>query len=487
MSDGELKEKGRERAVTNLAAEAWREKGRRGERLLGTAGALGGLAAGASVGKGRTGKAIGAGLGYLAGGKLGKTVGEEVDIHKNAAPLELIRKMAEQTDPTVDPQLARKAELLGVDRQIRNTNGRLLASKVPAALLGAGVGGVAGGVAGGLASPGAMGASALLGSSLGYLTGNYLGGGEKANELEARRAELSSQRRQIMAKTPGAEGPLTDENLDRDGYAQARADAAQAKLDLRQGTALPSALTNAGAFVGTGLGAYLGSRTGNPVNVGRGGTWGALGGAAGGALLGSALTSPEQDRANNRSLRSLNRAEKTRDDIWGGTATMPEKSAAPLETIRKVARAHAFEELAAPSMDGTETIIMKHKLASASDPELLKIALLLPNISVEDAIRTYEQMGGDYQAKVAFGNPMFNAQQMQGSPALQGGMNQRAQTPMPQPQQAQPVQSPATASPRQQMGGVSAPSAMGQASQSSAPAATPAAAPAPTVSVSMGG
>lgn len=481
MSDEELKEKGRERAVTNLAAEAWREKGRRGERLLGTAGALGGLAAGAAVGKGRTGKAIGAGLGYLAGGKLGKTVGEEADIHKNAAPLELIRKMAEQTDPTVDPLLARKAELKGVDRQIRNTSGRLFAAKAPGTLAGMGLGSVAGALT---VPTGAGPAGALLGGSLGSLAGSYLSGD---SELEAKHDDLVTQRRQIMAKTLGAEGPLTNENLDRDGYAQARADAAQAKLDLRQGTALPSTLAGLGTAAGAGLGTYLGSRTGNPLNMVRGGAWGALGGATGGSMLGSALTSPEQDRANDRSLRTLNRTERTRDEIWGGASTMPEKSAAPVETIRKVARAHAFEELAAPSMDGTETIIMKHKLASAADPELLKIALLLPDISVEDAIRTYEQMGGEYRVKVAFGNPMFNAQQMQGSPALQGGMNQRAQTPMPQPQQAQPVQSPATASPRQQMGGASAPSAMGQASQSSAPAATPAAAPAPTVSVSMGG
>ena len=47
-SDAELKESGRQRGVTNLASEATREKGRRGERVGKTLGTLGGGAAGAA-------------------------------------------------------------------------------------------------------------------------------------------------------------------------------------------------------------------------------------------------------------------------------------------------------------------------------------------------------------------------------------------------------------------------------------------------------
>lgn len=90
-TDSELKETGRERAVTSLAAEAHREKGRRGERFGQTLGSLAGAGGGALAGRkyvgGPMGTLGGAALGYLAGGKLGKEVGTERDIHKNAAAM----------------------------------------------------------------------------------------------------------------------------------------------------------------------------------------------------------------------------------------------------------------------------------------------------------------------------------------------------------------------------------------------------------------
>jgi hypothetical protein len=252
VSDEELKEKGRERAVTNLAAEAHREKGRRGERLLGTAGALGGLATGAALGKGRTGKVLSAGLGYAAGGRIGKAVGEEVDIRKNAS--------------------------------------------------------------------------------------------------------------------------------------------------------------------------------------------------------------------------------------------------APVGLIRKIAQAQAFDELTQTPGPSTEQIMLHNRLDQVADVDLFKIAAtiapsldpsaLVPTPDPDALFQVYEELGGKY--KLGFGSPMFNAQQMAGSPALAGGMSQRASTSMPMPQQAAPVQSPATSSPRSQTSGASM---AGGSSQSSAPAAAssaPAASPAPSVSVSMG-
>lgn len=97
----QLKEKGRERAVTNLAAEAYRDKGRRGERVGGTLGSLGGMAAGALLGKRLKSRAAGAALGYLAGGKAGKTVGEELDLRKNASVAEAALLMKAAFDASV--------------------------------------------------------------------------------------------------------------------------------------------------------------------------------------------------------------------------------------------------------------------------------------------------------------------------------------------------------------------------------------------------
>jgi hypothetical protein len=87
-TDPELREVGRQRAVTSLAAEAHRERGRRGERVGETLGKAVGALGGAGVGGKFLGKKLGpmAGLaaGYGIGGKAGKELGTERDIRKNA-------------------------------------------------------------------------------------------------------------------------------------------------------------------------------------------------------------------------------------------------------------------------------------------------------------------------------------------------------------------------------------------------------------------
>jgi hypothetical protein len=94
-TDKELKETGRERGVTSMAAEAHREKSRRGERYGGLGGRLlgaaGGGAAGHRASKGLglggqlTGTAVGALGGSMLGRHVGRELGTEVDIAKNAA------------------------------------------------------------------------------------------------------------------------------------------------------------------------------------------------------------------------------------------------------------------------------------------------------------------------------------------------------------------------------------------------------------------
>lgn len=88
--DDALRVTGRDRAVTNLAAEAHREAGRRGERAGSVLGGIGGAVGGAALGKHlkapmNSGRTVGAALGYLAGRSAGKEVGTEVDIHRNKA------------------------------------------------------------------------------------------------------------------------------------------------------------------------------------------------------------------------------------------------------------------------------------------------------------------------------------------------------------------------------------------------------------------
>lgn len=85
-----LKERGRQRGVTSLAAEAKRKKGRRGERWGKVVGAGGGAAAALTAArkvKDPKAKALAALVGAVAGGRVGKEVGTEVDIKKNAAAM----------------------------------------------------------------------------------------------------------------------------------------------------------------------------------------------------------------------------------------------------------------------------------------------------------------------------------------------------------------------------------------------------------------
>lgn len=87
-TDAELKETGRQRGVANLAAEATREKGRRGERFgktLGTvAGGLGGALAGKKLIGGPAGTIAGLAAGAFTGRGAGSELGTELDIRKNA-------------------------------------------------------------------------------------------------------------------------------------------------------------------------------------------------------------------------------------------------------------------------------------------------------------------------------------------------------------------------------------------------------------------
>jgi len=88
--EANLREVGKSRAITQLASEAHREKGRRGERFGGLAGSAVGTAGGAAIGKhlgGTKGAIGGAALGYMLGGKAGKELGTETDIKKNAAAM----------------------------------------------------------------------------------------------------------------------------------------------------------------------------------------------------------------------------------------------------------------------------------------------------------------------------------------------------------------------------------------------------------------
>lgn len=102
-TDEELRETGRQRAVTSLAADAHRDAGRRGERAGGAVGALGGAVGGAALGRKLIGGAPGtiAGLvgGYVAGSRVGKEVGSELDIRKNAFALSPFAGQPAQNPP----------------------------------------------------------------------------------------------------------------------------------------------------------------------------------------------------------------------------------------------------------------------------------------------------------------------------------------------------------------------------------------------------
>lgn len=95
-SDDELKEKGRQRAVANIAAEHGREKARRGERTGKVMGTIAGLGTGAAAGRkfigGRAGTIAGMVGGGMAGRSLGGELGTEIDIARAKTAMAKIAK-----------------------------------------------------------------------------------------------------------------------------------------------------------------------------------------------------------------------------------------------------------------------------------------------------------------------------------------------------------------------------------------------------------
>lgn len=413
---------------------------------------------------------------------------------KCEAPIALIRKVASDdlTREDREKQLARE------ERQVMN---RAVAAKGPGALVGALGGAALGAYAGHKGIP--IGQNKLHlnpalsgygGAMIGGLAGGALGGGQKGRDAETRLDEIAKERSMLAAMAPGSTGDLNEENLDRDGYEQARADAAAASLKASR-LAKP---IGTGALIGTGLGAVGGalmgpkvySNTGLPAPAARLalGGHGAMAGSILGMLGGLAAMGGKGRKQLDRSVGEYTKARDQRDRIWAGASELADQ--VPVDEIRKAASAEAFSSLTSPRevFPDTESVIYAAKLAAVEDQQLFKTASMISYLSNpvevdQDAVfATYESLGGKY--KRAFGAPMFNTQQMTGSPALSGGMSRRASTPMPTAQQAQPVKSPATSSPRQQAQGMaSTPSAT---SQSPSVSAVPAAAPAPAPSVSMG-
>lgn len=160
----------------------------------------------------------------------------------------------------------------------------------------------------------------------------------------------------------------------------------------------------------------------------------------------------------------------------GPPPKMPKNS--DVQLIRKTAERLAFEELTSPAtgFSNPEWNIIQLKQASVEDPELFNVASLLARQKLAsggyslrriDIFDVYEELGGKY--KHAFGAPMFNAQQMAGSPATSGGMAARAKTPGPQIQSAPVSVTTTTIGQNSQQGGTSAP---GGVSAPSAPSAT---------------
>lgn len=108
-TDAELKETGRQRAVTTISAEHHRESARRGERAGRTLGMLGGAAAGGvlghALGKGHPMATLGgAALGGAAGHRVGGELGTEADIarHKKANIAKLAMRMVRSLTKTAD-------------------------------------------------------------------------------------------------------------------------------------------------------------------------------------------------------------------------------------------------------------------------------------------------------------------------------------------------------------------------------------------------
>lgn len=189
--DDALKEKGRQRAVTNTASEHSREKARRGERAGKVIGTLAGLGTGAVAGRkmqgaGRIGSMA---LGGLAGKSLGGELGTEVDIARAKTAAVLVKTAKER----------------GWGEAIGDTVGTIG---------GGGLGMLAGGTAGLPSGPGAV-IAAGAGSTAGALAGGAAGGklGKKVDEYlgskeKAASAMVGWAKQAMEGQMAGGEAPM---------------------------------------------------------------------------------------------------------------------------------------------------------------------------------------------------------------------------------------------------------------------------------------
>jgi hypothetical protein len=173
--DDALRATGRDRAVTNLAAEAHREAGRRGERAGAVLGGVGGAVGGAALGKHLkapmgAGRTIGAGLGYLAGRSAGKEVGTEVDIHRNKSKTAAMYGFDGEDRPSREEAVQQR-----IDR-VTAQDSNYQKTRLQGALEGMSSGSVLGGLAGaGLGALVAPKGNRTLGTGVGLLSGMAAG------------------------------------------------------------------------------------------------------------------------------------------------------------------------------------------------------------------------------------------------------------------------------------------------------------------------
>jgi hypothetical protein len=140
-TDADLKEEGRKRAITSIAAESYREKHRRGERFGEAAGraigSVGGAIAGHKLIRHPAGAVAGLAAGYGTGGRIGKELGTEHDI-KKAASFEATPEQAEQAmkDRVARQEIddKRRAESLGTSDGAVKTAARVRMAMIKQAI-----------------------------------------------------------------------------------------------------------------------------------------------------------------------------------------------------------------------------------------------------------------------------------------------------------------------------------------------------------------
>jgi hypothetical protein len=397
---------------------------------------------------------------------------------QNTAPIALIRKLAAEGAPAEVPE--------GYEKQLGKDYQRTHQKHVQRTALPTTLGALGGAIGGGILSERLtrtklpaldfMGQTLLPESHIagdpfiGALGGGVMGGAlghaaahlsPETRKLRDKMQSIQTERDALGARTPGSTTVLTDENLDRDRYGELRADAAQARLNLREAGKPTRVGAGLGALAGAGAGLLSGYRAsgGRASEMAAHGLLGTSLGIGAGAIGGSLASGRSFPLAIRRQIQT----EEARQRFRRGAQTLDaEKEAA--------ARAN-FDSLFVGPDPTLEETIDELKFAAIADPELLKVAYVLAE---DDLLTTYEALGGIY--KVAFGQQMFDTKQLAGSPALAGGMNQRASTATPTLAQpgAQAPQSPAapkvpTSQPSQ---GSSAPSAASATSAPSTPGAT---------------